>query len=199
MSALEQSSPPASTGLLARLSRLESGHWSGLLGAACLGLSLWVVAGRGKAELGQEVERSVQRGIEQGVDSALAPEQLESRSQAAGKGLLQGVVQGALGEARRVTSPAGRAERQALARDALSAADAGVETVDDLRRAALEPGPSGEPAPARRLARVAGETAGDAIDLGFDVLDGVLGGAQRAPRPEQGEDEGLEQLAEEGE
>lgn len=184
--------------LVGGLRRLESGHWLGLLGVACLSASLYLVLGRGKQELGREVEESVQRGIQAGVDRALGPEQVEERGQAVGKGLVHGVLEGTLDEAARALSPSQRQERRGLARDA---AQAGAASVEDLHAAVAEPGPEGEPAPAARLARVAGETAGDVVGLGFEFLGAALGQPDERAAAEPGseprlDDEGLGELAE---
>ncbi len=180
------------------------------IASSFLALTLVVALGREKESLGSEVERSVQKGIERGVDSALAADRIQERSEAAGRGLVNGMIGGALdladpGKATdaQATDPRNRAGARlarGMIREAEGVAEVGLDALEallavpppqqDPRDLSSDSPPAAEdplvgaqhaaPAPQDSeavpdprepsLAAVAGEAA----NLGFDLLDAFL-------------------------
>ena len=177
-----------------RTSELGIGHAVGAVGVVslCISAGLFASLHGSKESLGRDVERSVRSGIQDGVDEALAPEKIESRSAAVGRGLIGGVIDGA---AERAGGEGAERLAEGAAKGVLKGVDAAVGVGVEVLGADLTPTPERERTeahnelaspPARRpsAVREVEEIAVKGIDLGFDLLDAALGAKLKSDESE---------------
>lgn len=141
---------------------------------AALGLSLVVSAGllwelrQTRQALRSEVEQGVSAGIQEGVGAALQPAEVQAGSAAAARGVVDGLVESALG-------PEARPE---LSRGAQTLGGAAQDTLEGALGVQATPPPAAQapttPSPPSR-ARRAGALIGDGVDLGLSLAEALLG------------------------
>lgn len=185
------------------------GHVIGGVGVVSLCISAYLFGSlqASKNEIGDEVEQSVKTGIKGGLEEALAPEVIQDRSAAVGRGMVDGMIDGALQKAtdeetRRFGKDAARVmlkEADAVAGEGLKILGSALvpppEAPVDEATEGASPDSSAQPP---TLAEDANSVANEAVGLGFDVLDAMLGAPRDEAKPsdEDGTPETTEQRTE---
>ncbi len=162
------------------------GHVIGAVGVVslCISAYLFGTLQASRDDLGAEVEQSVKNGIQGGLDEALAPDVIEDRSAAVGRGMVDGVIDGALQKATdEETRRFGKDAAKVVLKEADAVAGEGLKILGAALAPPQVPGDQAAPddltpdsaPPPPTLAEDVGAVAQEAAGLGFDVLDAVLG------------------------